>query len=516
VAKVADLYALLSIKPDKASGASAQRFINGVKSGLKAVGVLAGVATAAMGKMIGDTAAAADQYAKMSKQVGISVEGLQQLEFAAKISGTGLGALRTGLQRFARTADDAGQGLKTAQEPFERLGVAFEDGEGKARPLEAMLGDIADKFQQLPDGTRKTALAMKTFGRAGAQLIPLLNEGSAGVDKLKAEFTELGAEISGDQAKGFEEYNDTMLRVRTMLTGFRNQAVIALLPQLKKISGQILAWAKANRELIKQKLAAFMKGMVKFVIALVKVVGFLIKNAKALVIGFAAWKAALLAVALAQKIVAAEGVVAAVKLAAAWLAAALPIILMIVLFVALVLVIEDFVAFLTGKESIIGSVFGEAIEQWLQDFDMFFNEVRKGFQQMGTDLLNSPTMRLISMTTGSSAAFDQIKKLHKAGIVAQVAVDQRRSDTAGFRRRQAAQDLAPELFSAQESVGVFAENGGGVGGGVSNTTGAPVGNVITNTFTFQGVGTEETARMVQEKIKESEETTANAIAQDIP
>lgn len=380
--KVADLFALLSLRTDKKSFDKTKAVINGVKSQLKRVAVAGGIATVAIGKMIADTAASADQFAKMSKQIGISVEGLQQLEFAAGISGTNLAVLRTGLQRFARTLDDAGQGLKTAQEPFKRLGINTKDADGNLKSLDVVLGDMADKFKDLPAGPEKTALAMKTFGRAGAQLIPLLDEGSEGIAALRAEFTSLGAEITTEQAKSFEEYNDTILRIKTTLIGFRNQAVIALLPHLKNATKEFFTWVKANKELIKQNLAKFMRVVVKALIVLGKAIGFIIANGEKMLRFWIAWKVAIFAVGTAMQLASAGGVVAALRLAAAWAAAALPFILLALLVAALALVVEDFVSFLQGKESVIGTLWEIVVERWRAALMDFFEWLERKFNNI--------------------------------------------------------------------------------------------------------------------------------------
>ena len=61
----------------------------------------------AFAKVAKDAINAADNFAKMSKKVGISVESLSGLEFAAKLSGTTLDALKTSLTRLAANASDA-------------------------------------------------------------------------------------------------------------------------------------------------------------------------------------------------------------------------------------------------------------------------------------------------------------------------------------------------------------------------------------------------------------------------
>lgn len=379
--KVADLFALLSLKTDKRSFAKTQQVINGVKNQLKRVAVVGGIATAAVGKMISDTAQSADQFAKMSKQVGISVEGLQQLEFAAQISGTGLQVLRTGLQRFARTADDAGQGLKTAQEPFKRLGVTTTDANGNLKPLDELLGDMADKFKAMPDGPEKTALAMKAFGRAGAQLIPLLNEGKDGIGALRKEFTELGGEITSEQAASFEEYNDTIHRVKTALVGLRNQAVIALLPHIKAASKAFLAWVKANRVMLKQNLLKFMRAFAKLIVLVAKGFMLLLKHGEQILVFWISWKVAILAVGVAMKVMAAGGIVAAAKLAAAWVAASLPLILIVALVAAVALAFFELIDTFRGKDTYLRNMFDKIVTKWGEDIERFFRKWEKKLEE---------------------------------------------------------------------------------------------------------------------------------------
>ncbi len=357
--QVANLFAKLGIKADKKTFSQAERMLGAVKQAL--VGIAAFKTVRWFGSLIDDTAQAADFFSKLSKKVGISTEALQQFEFAAKISGTDIGVLRTGLQRFARTASDAQRGSKMAVDALHDLGVKATDGHGKLRKLDDLLMDVADRFASMPDGTKKTALSMEVFGRAGAELIPFLNEGRKGIGKLRKEFVDLGAQISGDTAKSFEAFNDDQLRVRTALKGIRNQVVIALLPTLKEMTKQMLAWVQANRELIKQRLKdaivaliVALKGAAKFGAAVVQIIAFMAEHATltkvaliALAAAFGALKVAAIISATASAIawiaaitsVAAVSVTAALMSAVAWATAAAPFVLITALVVGLIVVL---------------------------------------------------------------------------------------------------------------------------------------------------------------------------------
>jgi hypothetical protein len=406
--KIAELFAALEIRPDQKSLKRVDAMLGAAKQTLKRFAVVTGVAAAGAGKMISDVAKSADEFSKMSRKVGISVEKLQQLEFASNLSGTNLASLRVGLQRFARTADDAGQGLKTAQEPFERLGVATHDASGDLKDLDTLLLETADAIAKLPDGTEKTALAMKAFGRSGAELIPLLNEGSVGIERMRKEFAGMGAQISTEDARAFEEYNDTILRVKTTLIGFRNQAVVALLPHLKAAAKSVMEWFKANREVIKQNLIKFMRILIKVLRIVGKTFAFVVTNGEALLRFYVAWRAAMLLVLAAQKVLAAGSVAAAIKIGLAWALANAPLILMIALIALIALVIEDVIAAITGKESVIGEVWQRITDWWrdaLREFFEWLEDKLKGVEDFINRIKNLP--RKVAAKLGLAVDYDR-------------------------------------------------------------------------------------------------------------
>jgi hypothetical protein len=51
---------------------------------------------------------------------------------------------------------------------------------------------VAEKFSRMQDSTTKTALAIQIFGKGGAALIPFLNEGKEGLERLRQVSDDLG------------------------------------------------------------------------------------------------------------------------------------------------------------------------------------------------------------------------------------------------------------------------------------------------------------------------------------
>lgn len=224
--------------------------------------------------LVTDTLAVGDAAVKTGQKMGVTAEAVQELDYAAKASGTDIDGLRGGLTKLnlgMREAAKTGKG--DAVEAIRGLGLSFKAL--NQLPLDQRLGKIADRFAAMPDGARKTALAMQLFGKSGGELIPFLNSGSKGIAELRNEARRLGVVIDNDSAKGMESLGDEIEKVKSSLVGIRNQAVIALMPTLKNLTERLLVWITANRQLIAQKVTAFVKGLASVMQALVTVLGYL-------------------------------------------------------------------------------------------------------------------------------------------------------------------------------------------------------------------------------------------------
>lgn len=237
--------AFASVKANLEGLSSAASKVNGLLAGLGAALSLG--ALVAAGKAALDTA---DNLAKLSQKTGISIESLSLLKPVAEQSGTSMEGLANGMQKLATSMFDAAGGSKEQADAFSRLGVSVKDAAGQLRPTEAVLLDLADAFAAMPDGTEKSALAMKLFGKSGVELIPFLNQGRAGIEQLKQKFKELGLEISGDTARSAEKFNDTLDTVKQALHGIALKVAEAALPALQKLADALVALAGHGEEIM--------------------------------------------------------------------------------------------------------------------------------------------------------------------------------------------------------------------------------------------------------------------------
>jgi hypothetical protein len=219
-----------------------------MKKAFSAAGVAISGALASAGgaivEMVSHAAEAADHLVKLSQSAGVSVEALSSLGYAAKLSDIDLEALGGSLEKLSKHMFEAADKGGTSGAAFERLGISVKDSSGHLRNIEDVMADLAGKFSGMEDGAAKTALAMQLFGKSGAVMIPLLNQGSEGLAKMTEEARKLGITIDGETSKAAEEFHDNLVRLEGVLTGVGNAMLRNVARALSQISERMVQAAK--------------------------------------------------------------------------------------------------------------------------------------------------------------------------------------------------------------------------------------------------------------------------------
>ena len=235
-----------------------QRRLKTIGAGMAKVGAgLAGAGAALGGPLLGAVAkfvSIGDQLDKMSQRTGVSVKALSTLGFAAEQSGANIGTLEKGVKTMQRSILDANRGLSTATDALSALGLTVGDLNGLSP--EQQFKKIADGIAAVDDPSKKAALAMQIFGRAGQQLVPLLSGGAAGMEALQQRARQLGIEIGGKQAKAAAKLADSWNIAKKQLGAAALGIGGALAPMLTKllktiqpILKQVIDWVSNNKGL---------------------------------------------------------------------------------------------------------------------------------------------------------------------------------------------------------------------------------------------------------------------------
>jgi hypothetical protein len=249
MAKIADLIVNLTLesaafrKEVESSRRDVQKLSSDITSSFRTmanvVGIsLGAISAAAAVDFVKSIAQSADEINKLSQKIGISVEDLSTLQHVLKLSDVpteefsrGVGLLSKALAGLADDQENKGAGAA-----LQALGIKARDASGDLRPVADVVLDIAAKFKGFQDGVGKTNLALQLFGRSGKELIPFLNQGADGIQRLQEEARAMGLEISGATAASAERFHDSLERLEDKSVGLSRQFLDGLVPALDVIS----------------------------------------------------------------------------------------------------------------------------------------------------------------------------------------------------------------------------------------------------------------------------------------
>jgi len=202
----------------------------GAVNALRMIVPAAGVAgLIAIGKKTLD---AADAMSKMSQRTGVAVPELAKFQKAADLSDVSMEKVGKSLGLLSKGMVAAQANTGPAAEAFQKLGVRVTDANGKLRSSGDVMMEIAGRFQKMPDGAEKAALAMQLFGKSGMDLIPMLNMGSEAIGKLGTNMTQEFA----DKAAAF---NDRITTMQARIGDLTTRLTIALLPAFESVIGLV-------------------------------------------------------------------------------------------------------------------------------------------------------------------------------------------------------------------------------------------------------------------------------------
>lgn len=221
---------------------------------------------------------AGDELFNLQAKTGVAANALIGIGNAAKLADVDMGTLGKGLTKLNVNLVKAAEGNEDLARKFQALGVNVKDANGQVVPADKALAQIADRFANMPDGAQKAAAAVALFGKSGAELIPLLNEGAAAMD----EFTY---KVGEDFAARSDLFNDTITELGIKTQGFGLELTDALLPALQSILEVFgdLFDTKNDFNALFEVIKGGLRVVATVIFATIKLVDVFIKNAVAMV-----------------------------------------------------------------------------------------------------------------------------------------------------------------------------------------------------------------------------------------
>jgi hypothetical protein len=195
------------------------------------------------------------QLGHLSQQTGISVQNLSVLRYASQQTGIEFEVLTKGFRKLSTGVYEWEHGSAKAAQAFASLNISQRDMKNTGGDMYRVMEMVADRFQRMPDGINKSAIATALFGRSGTELIPILNQGASGIESFRAEAHALGLVLDEDGIKKMEELHRTVNAMKGSWTGLGLEITSSLADPLEKAANSatklISAWHASPEHMVK-------------------------------------------------------------------------------------------------------------------------------------------------------------------------------------------------------------------------------------------------------------------------
>lgn len=214
------------------------------KKALVALTAAAAAAGAAIMKLMMDSGNFADELITLSNKTGISVQQLQELDYAARFVDVSVETMTGSMNKMTKTLDAARDAMATGKlndqaQAYQDLGVQITNTDGSLRNNKDVFYEVIDALGKVTNETERDALSMQIFGKSATELNPLIKAGSVELNRLAAEAHQVGAVVSDEGVVALGDFDDNMESLNASTKGLMNEAMAQLAPVINDLVIQL-------------------------------------------------------------------------------------------------------------------------------------------------------------------------------------------------------------------------------------------------------------------------------------
>ena len=271
-----------------------QQFNLSMVGSLKNLGLLAGAfagMAGAIGKWVTDISASQDATGQLSRSIGVSVEALGELGYAASQNGSSVDKMRDSLSNLS---EKIGEASIRGSEEFSRLGISVRDASGKVKSADKVFMEFAARSKQLGLSQQQIQSFAQKLG-IDRSLVQLLGKTSDEINGLRQRAIALGR-VTTEQSDSMLAYNDSINTLNRAFDGVKVKVATSLIPQLKELAetltSKLVDAADAIAETMKV-LAELFGAVIRSLIRMAPVLSLIAAGFALLKVAMMGWAAAL-------------------------------------------------------------------------------------------------------------------------------------------------------------------------------------------------------------------------------
>ncbi|OHE41470.1 MAG: hypothetical protein A2Y16_05370 [Tenericutes bacterium GWF2_57_13] len=208
--------------------------ITGVGSQLRALSTTAAAILAAFVAVGSGAVNTADDLKTMADQLNLASVELERWQYIAMQSDVTDTELQAGLQKIQVALADLATGTTSgATDALQALNLSSEQA---ALGMSENFDLVIERLAAIDDETLQAALANEIFGdKMGAKMIPMLQQGGAGLAALSAEFETFNY-MTDQEVNALSEFDNVINKIKYQFESMKNQLGVALLPIMRELA----------------------------------------------------------------------------------------------------------------------------------------------------------------------------------------------------------------------------------------------------------------------------------------
>lgn len=334
--------------------------LNRIQTAAKAtIGALVAVTGAITAMTIAATASV-DALGKEARALGTTAAELQAFRLAADLAGVSQEQFLQGARALTNAFAQASAGSKDAQAALHAVGLTARDAK---RPITETFAEVLDGLNAMPEGARRAKAGTVLLGEGFLTMATLIEGGSESIRAAREEIASMGATIDDEAVAASERFTDALTLLRFRMGAVSTHVGLKFAPALEEAVTILsrLVDIGAPAVLRATSAAAFLAE--RGVKSLNHPVGQLAAAASAVTVtsGLFAGIGKIAELAKSGKLGVAAKAIAGM-FSGVTLAAAAPFVAVAAAIAAIVLAIDDLIAFSQGGDSVFGRMLDEAGE----------------------------------------------------------------------------------------------------------------------------------------------------------
>lgn len=186
-----------------------------------------------------------DAIVDLADRTGATTKTIQELRYAAQLSGSSMENADAAVEKFAKNLGAAQNGNKALQKTFKDLGVTSTD-------TDTAIKQTMDGISKLGTVTARNQKTVELFGKSAADLTALMSGGTQGFNDLAAAAQSYGIVIDDHVLRNGGQVNDQLDTMKTILNAQMASMIIQNADALMQLANGFMQAATAAANFFQQ------------------------------------------------------------------------------------------------------------------------------------------------------------------------------------------------------------------------------------------------------------------------